>query len=338
MKAATRRLGDGRPATRSRSGSNVGIPATYQCDPLLWVSWLYHHDEMTQSQIADLLGVSRATVVNYLQQAKASHYVKVAVRTELLGSVELATQMKEAFGLTECMVIPDDGGLRPPAERVGKAAAQYLQQTVVSGDVLGIAWGRTVLETAENLADRPVPNVTIVQLMGSQRGAYDGLGAEECASLIALKLHGRTANLHAPAVLSSRALRETLSREPIIQEQFQRIRSCNKILFGVCTVKENSLVFACRLTSPDESKFYVSNGAVGVVAGRFFDAQGRWITGDLDERLMGITLDEVRQIPTRIAVAGGVDKIDALVGTLKGKLANVLITDAQAARGLLERR
>jgi len=98
------------------------------------------------------------------------------------------------------------------------------------------------------------------------------------------------------------------------------------------------LVFASRLTSPDESKFFVSNGAVGVIAGRFFDAQGRWIRGDLDERLMGITLDEVRQIPTRIAVAGGVDKIDALVGALKGKLANVLITDAQAARGLLERR
>jgi len=338
MKAATRRPAEGRPAAKSRTGSSVAIPATYQCDPLLWVSWLYHHDEMTQSQIADLLGVSRATVVNYLQQAKASHYVKVSVRTELLGSVELATQMKEAFGLAECMVIPDDGGLRSPAERIGKAAAQYMEQTVVPGDVLGVAWGRTVLETAENLADRPVPNLTIVQLMGSQRGAYDGLGAEECASLIALKLHGRTANLHAPAVLSNRALREMLSREPIIQEQFQRIRSCNKILFGVCTVKENSLVFASHLTSPDESKFFVSNGAVGVIAGRFFDAQGRWIIGDLDERLMGITLDEVRQIPTRIAVAGGVDKIDALVGALKGKFANVLITDAQAARGLLERR
>src|SRR5664280_746573 len=105
MKAATRRPAEGRPAAKSRTGSSVAIPATYQCDPLLWVSWLYHHDEMTQSQIADLLGVSRATVVNYLQQAKASHYVKVSVRTELLGSVELATQMKEAFGLAECMVI-----------------------------------------------------------------------------------------------------------------------------------------------------------------------------------------------------------------------------------------
>jgi DNA-binding transcriptional regulator LsrR (DeoR family) len=338
MMVAAKRREHGGTAAKPRTGAGVAAPAKYQCDPLLWVSWLYHHDELTQSQIADLLGVSRATIANYLQQAKANHYVKVSVRAELLGGIELATEMKEAFGLAECMVIPDDWGLRLPAERIGKAAAQYLEQTVVPGDVLGVAWGRTVLATAESLADRPAPNVTVVQVVGSQRGAYDGFGAEECASLIALKFHARTANLHAPAVLTSRALRETLSREPIIQEQFQRIRSCNKLLFGVCTVKENSLVFASHLTSPEESKYFVARGAVGVIAGRFFDAQGRSITGDLDERLMGITLDDVRQIPTRIAVAGGVDKTEALLGALKGQFANVLITDEQAARSLLARR
>ena len=50
-------------------------PGEYLADPLLWASWLYHHDEMTQSQIADLMAVSRATVVNYLQQARDLHYV-----------------------------------------------------------------------------------------------------------------------------------------------------------------------------------------------------------------------------------------------------------------------
>src|SRR5664280_2070033 len=114
MMEPAKRRGAGRRAAKPRTGSGVATPARYQSDPLLWVSWLYHHDELTQAQIADLLGVSRATVANYLRQAKANHYVKVSVRAELLGGVELATKIKEAFGLAECMVIPDDWGLHLP--------------------------------------------------------------------------------------------------------------------------------------------------------------------------------------------------------------------------------
>ncbi len=333
----TNRRRSNEPAAKLRSNCGVAVPATYQCDPVLWASWLYHHDELTQNQIADLLGVSRATIVNYLQQARANHYIRVSVRSELLSGIELAVRMKEAFGLAECMVIPDDNGLRSPSERIGKAAAQFMEQTLAPGDVLGVAWGRTVLALAENLPDRPVPKLTVVQVMGCQRGAYDSFPAEECVSVISLKLHAHTANLHAPALLSVPKLRDELLREPIIQEQFVRIRSCNKILFGICTIKENSLVFSSGLTSPEESKSFIANGAVGVITGRFFDAQGNWIKGTMDDRLMGITLDEVRQIPTRIAVAGGPDKVDSILGALRGGFANVLITDERTALSVLAR-
>ena len=97
-------------------------------------------------------------------------------------------------------------------------------------------------------------------------------------------------------------------------------------------------MFSTGLTSPEESKSFIAKGAVGVIAGRFFDVQGEWIKGAMDDRLMGITLDEVRQIPTRIAVAGGSDKVDSILGALRGGFANVLITDEQTARSILARR
>jgi dihydroxyacetone kinase-like protein len=150
-------------------------------------------------------------------------------------------------------------------------------------------------------------------------------------------LHAKAANLHAPAALSNKELRDALLSETIIQEQFARIRSCNKILFGVCSIKDNSLVFASGLTNVEESKYYISKGAVGVIAGRFYDADGTWIQGPLDDRLVGITLDEVRQIPTRIAVAGGTDKTAAMLGALRGNYINMLITDEQTALSILER-
>ena len=322
---------------RTKTGNGTATPAVYQCDPLLWASWLYHHDEMTQSQIADLMGVSRATVVNYLQQARERHYVKVVVRNELLSSIDLAVQIKRAFGLMECMVIPGDGGLKPPRERIGKAGAQFMEQSLSGSDTLGVAWGRTVLSLAESLPEMVMPTLSVVQVVGSQRGAYDGFTAEECVSIIARQLHARAINLHAPASLSNVTLRDALLKEPVIQEQFTRIRSCNKILFGICTVKTNSLVFSSGLVSIEESKFFIANGAVGVIAGRFYDAQGRWIQGAMDDRMIGISLDDVLKIPTRIAVAGGVDKTDAILGALRGGFITVLITDEQTARSILSR-
>ena len=204
------------------------------------------------------MGVSRASVVNYLQQARDQHYIKIVVRPELLNSIELAQDLKKAFGLSECMVIPIDGGLRPASERIGKAGAQYLDEVLTNGDVLGVAWGRTVLALAENLPEKALPDAYVVQVTGSLRSAYDGFAADECVAFIARRLHARSINLHAPAAVSSPALRDALLKEPTIQEQFTRIRSCNRLLFGVCTVKTNSLVFASGLISIEESKFYIA--------------------------------------------------------------------------------
>lgn len=322
---------------RNSAPGAITTPAMYQSDPLLWAAWLYYHDELTQSQIATLLGVSRATIVNYLQEARANNYIRISVRSDHLSSINLAQKMKDTFGLNDCMVIPDDGGHFSPTERVGKAGANFVESALAPDDILGVAWGRTVQTLANNLSEQSLSNLQVVQVIGSQRGTSDGFSSEECVSLISHKLHAKAVNLHAPAVLSKRALRDDLLNETIIQEQFGRIRSCNKILFGVCSIKENSLVFASGLTNTEESKYYVSKGAVGVIAGRFHDVEGNWIQGPLDDRLLGITLDEVKQIPFRIAVAGGADKTQAILGALHGKYMNVLITDERSALNILER-
>ncbi|WP_319531985.1 sugar-binding transcriptional regulator [uncultured Cohaesibacter sp.] len=328
----------GKSASPAKSTASNGMvaPAIYQNDPRLWAAWLYYNDELNQNQIATLLGVSRATVVNYLQEARANHYIRISVRHDLLTSVNLAQKLKEIFGLRDCMVIPDDGGLLSPTQRIGKAGASFMEGTLNPDDVVGVAWGRTVQALADNLVEQSMSNLCVVQVMGSQSGATDGFSSEECVSLMSLKLRAKTAHLHAPATLSNKELRDALRKEAIIQEQFARIRSCTKLLFGVCSVKENSLVFASGLTNVEESKYYITKGAVGVICGRFYDGKGNWIEGPLDDRLMGISLDDVKNIPTRIAVAGGTEKTSSILGALRGGYINTLITDTKTALNILE--
>jgi deoxyribonucleoside regulator len=74
---------------------------------------------------------------------------------------------------------------------------------------------------------------------------------------------------------------------------------------------------------------------VGAICGRFFDANGRECWHELDDRTIGLTLDELRKIKHKIVVGVGQEKVEGLFGALRGKLANVLVTDEDTAAKLL---
>ncbi|MGO8077463.1 sugar-binding domain-containing protein, partial [Rhizobium leguminosarum] len=70
-------------------------------------------------------------------------------------------------------------------------------------------------------------------------------------------------------------------------------------------------------------------------ARRFIDGKGRPVAGPLDDHTIGISLDMLKKIGLRIAVAGVFDKVPAILAALRGGYVNVLITDAAKGRGIL---
>jgi len=73
-----------------------------------------------------------------------------------------------------------------------------------------------------------------------------------------------------------------------------------------------------------------------VIAGRYFNAAGLPVHGPLDERMIGLTLDEIDRIPVRICVSGGVAKARAIHAALQGRHATILVTDELAAQALVD--
>ena len=76
-------------------------------------------------------------------------------------------------------------------------------------------------------------------------------------------------------------------------------------------------------------------GAVGDVCLRFFDQEGRLIDSSFNRRLLGISADQIRSTPRRVAVAGGKRKVEAIRAALRGKWVTTLITDLDVAQALL---
>lgn len=281
-----------------------------------------------------MLGVSRATIVNYLAQARERGIVSIQISPTAGGRTSVARALSDRYGLAGALVIPagDETNL---ARRIGDAGGRVLANLLSEGDTIGVAWGKTVLAAAESITlPHPIGGLTVVQVSGSSISEQD-FSPELCTSLLSDRIHAHCVNLLAPAVLTTRELKAMLLAEPILKRQLEVVHATNHILFGVGDVGPKSTVRHAGIGSQAEIDDYVARGAVAVIIGRFIDVHGRAVGGDHDERMVGITLDELRQVPSRICLAGGPEKVVAIRAMLDAGYATHLVTDLATAEVLL---
>jgi DNA-binding transcriptional regulator LsrR (DeoR family) len=306
-------------------------------DAITWAAWLYFVDEMTQSEVAEAIGVSRVTVMKMLNDAKRAGIVSIKIRPKIASRVSVSRELAAYYGLNSVMIVPENPTI-PLTERLGKAGAFALMDNLVPHDVVGIAWGKTVLSVAQNVRlDSPVENITVVSVSASPNGLSADFSPELCAALFANNLEARSVNLLAPAIVSSAELRAMLLNEPSIRAQLDVIRSANKVVFGVGDLNSGATVRGSELYSAKTIDELVENGAAAVILGTFLDGEGGEMASPTHDCTIGIGLDEFAAIPQRLCVAGGTAKIEAIRATLMGGYATDLITDFQTASMLLEK-
>ena len=106
-------------------------------------------------------------------------------------------------------------------------------------------------------------------------------------------------------------------------------------LFGVTHVGSQTLLKDSGFMSAQILEEYRRKGAVGFVSGYFFDRDGKPVVTNVDACHIVMPRDDFLDVPDRICVGGGPDKIEAIRAMLKGRYANILITDEDTARSLV---
>jgi DNA-binding transcriptional regulator LsrR (DeoR family) len=107
-------------------------------------------------------------------------------------------------------------------------------------------------------------------------------------------------------------------------------------LVGIGALEPSRLLASSgNVFAPRELDKLRRKGAVGDVCLRFFDATGAPIQSDMDERVIGMTLEQLRAVKKTIGIAGGRRKYEAILGALRGRWVNVLITDRVTAEKLV---
>ncbi len=315
-----------RRTTGQISGENVVIE----------VAWMYYQEGLNQKDIADRLGISRATVVNYLQEARERGLIRISLRAEAFRTHRAAVDLCRRFGLTAAYVVPDEGADTETCfRRVVRGAADWLPDLLAPGDRLGLAWGRTIYDLAEATEKTRIENLSVLQLVGSMATPY-GFTAEACSTRLAQRLGARCYNLHAPAIISSAGLAAALREEPIIRNQLERLESCNKFLFSVGTCLPDSHVVGSGVATEQDLHWYVAHGAKGVLCGHFIDGEGHEISGGaMEPRMIGIPLSHLVGLEMGILVTPGLDKVEPTRAAIRGGYVTHLVTSLGVAEALL---
>lgn len=309
------------------------------------VARLYHESGLTQSAIADRLGLSQAKVSRLLRAAVDAGIVTVTVRVPTGVHAELEEALEQRFGLAEAVVVsvgagassddPDDVAL---LRALGEAAAQVLENTLRAGDVVGISsWSATLLATVD--AMRPVSttsDVHVVQVLGGVGSPEAEVHATALTRRFARTVNGTSVLLPVPGVVGSASARAVLEADEHVRRTVEWFPRLTVALVGIGALEPSPLLARSGNVFTDaELREVESLGGVGDVCLRFFDHAGRPLESSLDERVIGLSLEQLAAVPRSIAVAGGLRKVPAIRGALRGGFVTHLITDEATAVGLL---
>lgn len=300
------------------------------------IARLYYEEHKTQEEIAKEMGVSRSTISRSLKRAQEIGAVQIRVVDPYFECSSTVEALRTRFDLERAIVVPVSRQSDESIKRdIGSAGADYLIRVVRDGMVLGVAQGTTLEELVDAIKPRGSVRLKVVQLVGSLGRSAASIDANELSRRIAEAFRGEWYLLPAPVVVESSSVRSALLREPAIRDILEMGRKADVALLGIGACDASSVMVQRGYLTVREVEAAKRAGAVGDICGRFYDIQGRPCKSDFDDRTIGITLEDLRAIAKRIGVAGGRGKAAAILGALRGRHINVLVTDEIAAREVL---
>jgi DNA-binding transcriptional regulator LsrR (DeoR family) len=300
------------------------------------VAWMYYVEEMTQSAIADALGIGRITVVRLLSEARAMNEVRISLSREVAGLSRLEIGLQKSYGLPEAIVGPLSSPSGDPRPVVAAAAGDFVSDMLRPDMKIGLGWGTTLNKSLSFIRERNAPRLRVVSLLGGITRARAANPAEFAWQFSRIFM-AECYLLAAPAIVDSAATKRTLIERCGLKEVFDFSNSLDAVVVSVGSAHVNSKTNFYGNISPADLESLRAVGAVGDILYNFFDIEGRLVEHSLNERSMSIPLPALRRAPIRVLVSGGLDKVEALVGAFQVLRPTVLVTDEVTAEALLAR-
>jgi DNA-binding transcriptional regulator LsrR (DeoR family) len=302
----------------------------------LRAAWMYYVEAMTQSEIADALGIGRVTVARLLSDARALHEVRISLSRDLAELPKLEIALEKAFGLGEVVLAPISHGDADPIGPIAAATGSIVSERVGPNTQIGLGWGRTLSRCLGFLTDRPVPGMSVLSLLGgvTKARAYN---PSEFAWQFSRAFQADCFLIAAPAIVDSKATKQTLIDRCGLRDVFDRAKDLDTVVLSVGSMSGENSPFTYGMLTEAERASLLAKGAVGNLLYQYFDIEGRLVDNPVNERAMAVPLEVLRTVPNRILCSGGADKVEAMIGAMRLLKPTICVTDEQTAVAVLDR-
>ncbi len=304
------------------------------------VAYMYYEQGLRQTEIATRLSLSQASVSRLLKRAQEEEIIRISVNVPQGIYADLEKQLVHRYGLLDAIVVDcSDVESDELIQRdIGSAAAYYVETTIREDQVVGLSsWSSTLLamvDAMHQLSRRT--NAQVVQVLGGIGVPAAEIYASRLLERFARLVRGTAIHLPAPAIVGSEDSLQVLLQDPFVRETTAKFAQIDLALVGIGDVEPSKLLAQSGNNfSPSELEILRSQGAVGDILLQFFDINGRRIDSTLQNRVFAMNLDQLQHTERAVGIAGGSRKYHAILGALRGKWINILITDNVTAERLL---
>ena len=309
------------------------------------VCCLYYQDDMNQKEVGDYLGISRSSVLRMLRKGKEMGIVTIELHNPRFYDYgDLEKTLERAYGLKD-VVIVENSVLDTRAEAASYmfgTAADYLDGFFKDGDHIGVAMGSTLNNVVNtNKTYEKDKNLLFVAMEGGiSQSTVDSLAVQgnDLVRKFADKFGGTYSQFLSPAVFSDKKVLDTFMEEKAVNYILDEFKKLNVIVVGIGVPDgTNHTLEKAGYIAGKERRKLVENGAIGDLCLQFYDMDGNADKFSFfNDRVAAMHLEDIRRIPSKIGIAGGERKAEAVIGAVRGGYINILITDSECAKKLIE--
>jgi DNA-binding transcriptional regulator LsrR (DeoR family) len=298
-------------------------------------AWMYFIEQMTQNEIAEVLGVGRVTIVRMLADARARNEVKIAIESELSELVKLERALEKTFGIQQAFVAPLSTPEADPIPAIAAKTGAYLSEAMKSGMRVGVGWGRTLFSTLSFITPKSLSDFKVISLLGGV-GVARQINPAEFAWRFAQTFQGEGYLIPAPAVVDSVETKIALIERCGLQDIFRMTDDLDAVLLSIGGIRSATTFYRGGYLKEAQREELIARGSVGDLLFHPFDINGGIVDHPINGVVMSVDVERLRRAPLRILTSGGSEKIEALLGAMNLIAPTVLITDEESARRVLE--
>lgn len=306
---------------------------------------LYYEEFAGQQEIADRLGVSRVSVSRMLKAGRDMGIVVIkVVSPNQLDYGRLEQELERIYGLKEVVVV-ENSPLATQYDHLtalGTGTIELLEGYLHDNEFVGVSMGMT-LHNVSRCPRKNTDNIncTFVPIIGgisSGRTQAGNIHSNQIAFDFAKLFGAQYVDFFSPAIFSDKKVLEGFMREAPMRKIQQYYKEIKTVIMGIgIPDRAGSTMIKAGYINAEQLNELSDKGITGDLSLQFYDIEGRTEPfHEFNDRVAGMPLEQLRRVENKIGIGSGLAKANAIYGALQGGYINILVTDEECARKLIE--